>query len=111
MAMIRRVAKRGFNNRWGLVVGEVNLADLEARFQAGEEVSPATLVERDLAKYSYDVLKVLGNGNLTKKLTVNAHRFSESARQKIEAAGGRIVELPEAQPVVKNKQKSAQKKK
>lgn len=111
MPMIRRIAKRGFNNRWGLVVGEVNLAELEARFQAGEEVTPVSLAERDLAKYNYDVLKVLGNGNLTKKLTVTAHRFSESAKQKIEAAGGKIVELPEAEPVVKNKQKSSQKKK
>jgi large subunit ribosomal protein L15 len=111
MPMIRRIAKRGFNNRWGLEVGEVNLADLEARFSAGEEVNPATLVERDLAKYRYDVLKVLGNGNLTKKLTVSAHRFSESARQKIEAAGGTIIELAEAQPVVKNQTKAAQKKK
>jgi large subunit ribosomal protein L15 len=111
MPMIRRIAKRGFNNRWGVEVGEVNLADLEARFSAGDDVNPAALVERDLAKYRYDVLKVLGNGNLTKKLTVSAHRFSASAREKIEAAGGTIIELPEPQPVVKSKSKSAPKKK
>jgi len=109
MPLVRRIAKRGFNNKFALIVGEVNLADLEARFQAGEEVTPETLAAKDLAKYRYDVLKVLGNGNLSKKLTVSAHRFSESARRKIEAAGGTIVELPEAKPVVKNKQKSAKK--
>lgn len=109
MPLVRRVAKRGFNNKFALQVGEVNVADLEARFQAGEEVTPESLAERDLAKYRYDILKVLGNGNITKKLTVSAHRFSESAKQKIEAAGGKVIELPEAQPVVKNKQKSARK--
>ncbi len=106
MPMIRRIAKRGFTNRWGVTVGEVNLADLEARFNSGEEVNPQTLADHDLAKYRYDVLKVLGNGNLTKKLTVSAHRFSETARQKIEAAGGTIVLLPEPKPVEKNTKKS-----
>lgn len=109
MPLVRRIAKRGFNNKFALEVGEVNVADLEARFEAGADVTPDSLAEKDLAKYRYDILKVLGNGNLTKKLTVSAHRFSESARQKIEAAGGKVIELPEAKPVVKNKQKSARK--
>ena len=112
MPMIRRIAKRGFNNKWALRVGEVNIADLEANFKAGEEVNPDTLREKDLANYRYDVLKVLGTGEISKKLSVSAHRFSQSAREKIEKAGGTIVELPGKKPVVKNKmgsQKSAQK--
>lgn len=109
MPMIRRIAKRGFFNKWALTVGEVNLSDLEARFKSGEEVTPATLAERDLAKYRYDVLKVLGTGDLKKKLTVSAHKFSAAAKQKIEAAGGTVIELPMAAPVVKNKMGSRKK--
>ena len=109
MPMIRRIAKRGFNNKFALKVGEVNLGDLEARFDAGEEVTPASLKEKGLANYRYDVLKVLGKGELTKKLTVSAHRFSKTAQEKIEAAGGTVVVLPGKKPVVKNKQKSAKK--
>jgi large subunit ribosomal protein L15 len=111
MPMIRRIAKRGFNNKWAARVGEVNLSDLEAKFNAGEEVTPETLASKDLAKYRYDVLKVLGTGELTNKLTVSAHRFSKSAREKIEKAGGTIVVLATAAPVVKNKMGSAKKSK
>jgi large subunit ribosomal protein L15 len=107
--MIRRIPKRGFNNKWALKVGEVNISDLEANFNAGDEVTQATLREKDLANYRYDVLKVLGKGEISKKLTVTAHRFSKSAREKIEKAGGSCVELPTKKPVVKNKMKSAQK--
>ena len=109
MPMIRRIPKRGFNNKWGVRVGEVNVSDLEANFNAGEEVTPESLREKDLANYRFDELKVLGKGEITKKLTVTAHRFSASAREKIEKAGGTIVVLPEKKPVVKNKMKSAQK--
>ena len=107
MPMIRRVGKRGFNNKFGKVVGEVNVADLEANFDAGAEVNAETLKAKGLANYRYDVLKVLGKGELTKKLTITAHRFSASAKEKIEKAGGSITELPMAAPVVKNKMKSA----
>lgn len=109
MPMIRRIPKRGFNNKFGVEVGEVNVSDLEANFNAGEEVNPDTLREKDLANYRYDELKVLGKGEISKKLTVHAHRFSTSAREKIEKAGGKVVELPGKKPVVKNKMKSAQK--
>lgn len=109
MPMIRRIAKRGFNNKFALKVGEVNVADLEANFEAGAEVTMASLREKALANYRYDVLKVLGKGELTKALNVTAHRFSQSAREKIEAAGGTCNVLPAAKPVVKNKQKSAKK--
>ena len=110
MPMFRRIPKRGFNNQWALKVGEVNVGDLEKNFEAGEEVTPETLKAKNLAKYRYDVLKVLGDGEITKKLKISAHRFSKSAREKIEKAGGEIIELPGKKPVVKNKMKTKGKK-
>jgi large subunit ribosomal protein L15 len=65
----------------------VNVADLEARFDAGAEVNPAALKEKGLAKRS-DPVKILARGEVSKKLEVHAHAFSAAARQKIEAAGG-----------------------
>ena len=109
MPMIRRIAKRGFNNKFALVVGEVNVEDLEANFDAGDEVTPDSLREKGLANYKYDVLKVLSKGEIKKKLTVSAHRFSKSAKEKIEKAGGSVVELPGKKAVVKNKMGSAKK--
>jgi large subunit ribosomal protein L15 len=72
----------------------VNLSDLEARFDDGAEVTPATLKERGLATRRDVPVKILGQGELGKKLTVQAHAFSKAAREKIEAAGGvcRIVD-------------------
>ena len=110
MPLVRRVPKRGFNNRWALKVGVVNVRDIEANFEAGEEVTPDTLKEKNLAKYRYDVLKVLGEGEITKKVKVSAHRFSKTAKEKIEKAGGEAITLPGKKPVPKNKQKSATKK-
>ena len=66
MPMIRRIAKRGFNNKFALVVGEVNVEDLEANFDAGDEVTPDSLREKGLANYKYDVLKVLSKGEIKK---------------------------------------------
>lgn len=109
MPMFRRIPKRGFNNKFALMVGTVNVSDLEENFESGEEVTPDTLRAKDLAKYRYEVLKVLGDGELSKKLKVSAHKFSKSAREKIEKAGGEVVELPGKKPVVKNKMKSAKK--
>lgn len=81
----------------------VNVRDLEARFEAGSEVTPEALKAAGLVrKLSVDV-KVLGEGELTKKLSVSAHRFSKSAVEKIEAAGGTVVWLRE--PVVKRKKR------
>jgi large subunit ribosomal protein L15 len=105
MPLVRRIPKRGFNNRWAEQVAIVNLADLEARFDDGDEVNPESLRAKNLAKGRYDLLKVLGNGQLTKKLKVSAHRFSRQAKEKIEQAGGQAVELPGKKPVPKNKQK------
>jgi large subunit ribosomal protein L15 len=73
----------------------VNVADLEARFDAGAEVTPQTLRDAGLAKRNHPV-KVLGRGELSKKLTVRAHAFSATAREKIEAAGGSAELLPVA---------------
>ena len=107
MPLVRRVPKRGFNNRWALSVLAINVGDLEMSFEDGAEVTPASLKEKNLAKRRYDVIKILGDGPLTKKLTVSAHRFSKSAREKIEGTGGEVVVLPGKAPVVKNKQKGA----
>jgi large subunit ribosomal protein L15 len=89
----------------------VNIGDLEERFQAGEEVNGETLKAKDLAKGRYDVLKVLGDGELTKSLKITAHRFSATAAEKIEKAGGQMVVLPAKAPVVKNKMGSSKKSK
>ena len=107
MPMFRRIPKRGFNNKFALKVGIINLRDLELNFESGEEVNPDTLKAKSLAKYRYDILKILGEGELTKKLKISAHRFSKSAAEKIEKAGGEMVTLPGKAPVTKNKQKSA----
>ncbi len=78
----------------------VNLRDLEARFAAGEEVSPETLKAKRLIKKLHVDIKILGVGELTKELSVSAHGFSKTARQKIEAAGGSVTWL-RGEPVVK----------
>jgi large subunit ribosomal protein L15 len=93
MPLVRRVPKRGFHNRFAQQVATVNVSDLERVFEDGDQVTPESLRAKSLAKGRYDLLKVLGDGQLTKKLTVTAHRFSKSAREKIEQAGGHVVEL------------------
>lgn len=93
--LIRRIAKRGFNNRqFAAVVAEVNLFALESTFEAGTEVTIALLQEKGLAKGRFDEVKILGHGDLTKKLNVSAHRFSKSAEEKIAQAGGSVVRVP-----------------
>lgn len=94
-----RIPKRGFNNRWAAKVVVVNLDQIDKVFQAGEEVTLAALAAKNLAKGRFDELKVLGNGELTKKLKVSAHRFSKSATEKIAKAGGEAVTLPGKTPV------------
>jgi len=98
--LVRRVPKRGFHNRFALLIGAVNVADLEIAFAAGEEVNPETLRAKGLLKHRYDELKILGTGDLTKSLKVSAHRFSGSAREKIEKAGGEVAVLPGRKPLV-----------
>ena len=86
----------------------VNVKDLDARFAAGDEVTPETLKEKGLInKLSIDV-KILGVGELTKALTVNAHGFSATAREKIEAAGGTAVALREKKERKKKKHRRAE---
>ena len=103
MPIARRIPKRGFNNKFALTVHAINVSDLNEKFEDGDEVTPETLRAKNLAKLRYDLLKVLGDGELTKKLTVSAHRFSKSAREKIEKAGGQVVELPGKTPVSQKK--------
>ncbi|MCA8986519.1 MAG: 50S ribosomal protein L15 [Planctomycetaceae bacterium] len=86
-----RVAKRGFNNAaFADKVVIVNLKDLEKNFQDNEEVTPETLNKKGLIHGRYDAVKLLGNGELTKKLTVRLHRYSNSAEQAVTAAGGKV---------------------
>ncbi|QDT95067.1 50S ribosomal protein L15 [Gimesia aquarii] len=86
-----RVAKRGFNNKqFAKKVAVVNVSSLEQAFENGAEVTPEVLAEKGLAKGRFDQVKILGNGDLSKKLTVTAHLFSQSAETKIQAAGGTV---------------------
>ena len=110
MPLVRRVPKRGFNNRWGLTVAVVNLGQIDKAFATGEEVTLESLAAKNLAKGRFDVLKVLGDGELSKKLKIAAHRFSKSAVEKIEKSGGEMVVLAGKTPV-KEKQRAARREK
>lgn len=94
MPMIRRVPKRGFTNRFASVVFAVNVGQLGEAFDDGTEVTLELLAKKNLAKGTFDEVKILGDGELHKKLTVSAHRFSKAAEEKITAAGGTVVRLP-----------------
>ena len=112
MPLVRRVPKRGFTNSFALRIAAVNVGDLESEFDAGDAVTPESLVERGLIKVRHDLIKVLGDGELTKKLSISAHRFSTSAKEKIERAGGSVNVLPGRTPVAAKKaakKKDAQK--
>ena len=89
MPLQRRLPKRGFVNIFRTEMAIVNVAKLEKYFEAGETVTVEALVEKGLVKKVLDGVKVLGNGDITKALTVQANAFSESAKAKIEAAGGK----------------------
>ena len=88
MPLQRRLPKRGFNNIFRTEMAIVNVAALDKAFEAGETVTVDALVKKGLVKKVLDGVKVLGNGELTKALTVQANAFSETAKQKIEALGG-----------------------
>ncbi len=105
MPLARRIPKRGFHNPFAPTVSTVNLEALERFFEAGAEVTPEALRVANLAKKRYDELKILGDGELSKALKVHAHRFSKSAKEKIEKAGGEAIVLPGKKQVVKNRQK------
>jgi large subunit ribosomal protein L15 len=89
MPLIRRLPKRGFTNVFKKDYALINVETLE-RFESGQEVTPALLVSKGLIRSRNAGVKVLGTGALTKALTVHAHKFSQSAAAKIEAAGGKV---------------------
>jgi len=94
MPLFRRVPKRGFSNfdfRTDYQV--VNVGDLEARFETGAHVTPEAILEVGLIRNLRNKVKVLGNGEVTKKLKIEASKFSKSAEEKIKGAGGEIVVL------------------
>ncbi len=88
LPMMRRIPKRGFNNRFARVVIALNVGDLSAVFSAGDEITPQILKEKGLVKKRFDEIKILGDGQVDKALQITAHRFSASAKEKITAAGG-----------------------
>ena len=93
MPLHRRLPKRGFTNIFKKRWLEVSIAALEQHFQANEEVTPELLHERGIIKKAKHDVVVLGNGDLSKALRISAHRFTKSAREKIEKAGGAVVEI------------------
>ena len=94
MPLIRRLPKRGFNHSaFKTVYAIVNVDDLE-QFDSGVRITRELLEQRGLINGRFDGIKILGRGKLTKSLTVEAHKFSATARQQIEAAGGSVVPLP-----------------
>jgi large subunit ribosomal protein L15 len=92
----RRLPKRGFINPFSAKVAEVNVGDLEV-FAAGTNVDQAALIARGLVKGRFDRIKILGDGELTKAVTVSADAFSKVAAQKIQKAGGKVVLVGSAQ--------------
>lgn len=93
--LVRRVPKRGFKNPFRKEYAVVNVADLAQRFEDGAAVTPESLDERGLIKGRDRLVKILGDGELSRPLEVRAHAFSRSAVAKIEAAGGKVEVLPQ----------------
>ena len=83
---------RGFNNKFKTYYSLIKLEDLD-QFAAGERITPESLLARGLLRNQRNPIKILGNGEVSKSLTVAAHKFTQSAREKIEAAGGMVEEL------------------
>ena len=88
-SLARRMPKRGFNNIFATEYTVVNVDDLEARFENGAVIDTEALIEAGLVTKVLDGVKILGNGEVTKNFTVKAAKFSESAKAKIENAGGK----------------------
>jgi len=89
MPLQRRLPKRGFTNKFALIIREVNLRDLN-RFVAGTIVDAQVLAENGLIKGAFNQIKILGNGELTRSLTIKIDRISARAKIKVEAAGGSV---------------------
>ena len=88
LPLYRKLPKRGFNNKFAKVYATINVSDLN-KFEDGATVTLESLVNCGIVRKEYDGLKVLGNGELTKNLTVEAKVFTATAKEKIEAAGGK----------------------
>ena len=91
----RRLPKRGFNPPFPVKVAEVNVGDLERAFSTGAKVDETALRSHGLVKGACDRIKILGDGDLTKSVTVTAHSFSKTAAAKIQKAGGKVVTIGE----------------
>jgi len=89
MPLQRRIPKRGFNNIFGTEMAIVNVATLDKAFNDGDVVTTEALLEKRIIRKELDGVKILGQGEISKKLTVQANAFSESAKSKIEQAGGK----------------------
>lgn len=96
MPLQRRLPKRGFTNIFKKQWIEISLAKIDENFKAGDEVTPEILHERGLIKKAKHDLVILGNGEISKSLKISAHRFTKTAKEKIEKAGG------SATPIVKS---------
>ncbi|MDQ3714242.1 MAG: 50S ribosomal protein L15 [Acidobacteriota bacterium] len=93
MPLQRRLPKRGFTNIFKKKWLEISLAKLEENFNAGDEITPEVLHERGLIKKAKHDLVILGTGEMSKALKISAHRFTKTAKDKIERAGGSITEI------------------
>ncbi|HLM59178.1 MAG TPA: 50S ribosomal protein L15 [Pyrinomonadaceae bacterium] len=93
MPLQRRLPKRGFTNIFKKKWLEISLAKLEENFNAGDEITPEVLHERGLIKKAKHDLVILGSGDMSKALKISAHRFTKTAKDKIEKAGGSITEI------------------
>jgi large subunit ribosomal protein L15 len=106
MPLYRRFPKRGFSHAtWDTKNAIANVGDLNDTFDAGSTVDLAALKKARLVSGSFDRLRILGNGDLGKKLTVRAHHFSKSAKEKIEKAGGTCDLIPPPKKPARNKMK------
>jgi large subunit ribosomal protein L15 len=104
MPLFRRIPKRGFSQAtWAKTYLVVNVGDIDKAFADGATVNPDTLRSTGLAKGPADGVRVLGTGEVTKKLTVHAHHFSKSAAEKITAKGGTVNVIPPPKKPVRNK--------
>ena len=95
MPLYRRLPKRGFNKPNRLVTVAINVSDFE-KFDAGQTITVETMIKSGMVKGQFDKVKILGNGDLTKKLVIEACEFSETAKKKIEAVGGECKICPKA---------------
>jgi large subunit ribosomal protein L15 len=106
MPLFRRIPKRGFSHEtWDKKYHVVNVGDLDKAFKDGDTVDADALEKAGLAKGPADGVRILGMGEVTKKLTVKAHHFSKSAEEKIKAKGGATEVIPPPKKPVRNKMK------